>query len=58
MTGARHGMCELMRHGMAGERHGNGMGAAWHGELAFNVHEEGNWCFISVYSKCNALYMS
>jgi hypothetical protein len=27
---ARHGMCELTRHGMAGERHENGMGAAWH----------------------------
>ena len=27
-AGARHGMCELT-HGMAGERHGNGMGAAW-----------------------------
>ena len=26
-AGARHGMCELT-HGMAGERHGNGMGAA------------------------------
>ena len=25
---ARHGMCELT-HGMAGERHGKGMGAAW-----------------------------
>jgi hypothetical protein len=22
-------MCELMRHGMAEERHGNGMGAVW-----------------------------
>ena len=27
-AGARHGMCELT-HGMAGERHGNGTGAAW-----------------------------
>jgi hypothetical protein len=27
-AGARHGMCELTK-GMAGERHGNGMGAAW-----------------------------
>jgi hypothetical protein len=39
MAGARHGMCELTRHGIAGERHGNSMGAAWarHGmcELAF-----------------------
>jgi hypothetical protein len=25
---ARHGMCELTN-GMAGERHGNGMGTAW-----------------------------
>jgi hypothetical protein len=25
MARARHGMCELMRHGMAGERHGRGM---------------------------------
>jgi hypothetical protein len=29
MAGARHGMCELTRHGMGGERHGNTMGAAW-----------------------------
>ena len=28
MAWARHGMCELT-HGMAVERHGNGMGAAW-----------------------------
>ena len=27
-AGARHGMCELT-HGMARERHGNGMGTAW-----------------------------
>jgi len=27
-AGARHGMCEL-KNGMAGERHGSGMGAAW-----------------------------
>jgi hypothetical protein len=36
-----HGMYELTRHGMAGEPHGNGMGAASarHGmcELAFSV---------------------
>jgi hypothetical protein len=25
MSGARHAMCELTRHGMAGERHGRGM---------------------------------
>jgi hypothetical protein len=25
MAEARHGMCELTRHGMAGERHGHGM---------------------------------
>jgi hypothetical protein len=25
LAGARHGMCELMRHGMAGELHGHGM---------------------------------
>jgi hypothetical protein len=31
MTGARHGMCELTRHGMAEKRHGRNMGAAWHG---------------------------
>jgi hypothetical protein len=24
-AGARHGMCDLLRHGMAGERHGRGM---------------------------------
>jgi len=28
MAGARHGMWELT-HGVAGERHGKGMGAAW-----------------------------
>jgi hypothetical protein len=40
MAGARHDMCELTLHGMAGERHGHGMDTAWtrHGmyELAFN----------------------
>jgi hypothetical protein len=25
MAGTRHGMCELTRYGMAGERHGRGM---------------------------------
>jgi hypothetical protein len=30
MEGARHGMCEITRHGMAGEKHGNGIGATWH----------------------------
>jgi hypothetical protein len=35
MAGAQHGMCELTWHGMAGEQHGNAMGAAWHCELAF-----------------------
>jgi hypothetical protein len=39
MAGARRGMCELTRHGIAGERHGKGMDASWarHGmcELAF-----------------------
>jgi hypothetical protein len=46
MAAARHGMCELTRHSMAGERHGRGMarhgrgvGAAWHGvcEIALYV---------------------
>jgi hypothetical protein len=23
-------MCEITRHGMAGEKHGNGIGATWH----------------------------
>jgi hypothetical protein len=40
MAGARHGMRELTRHGMAWERHGNGLGSEWtlHDmyELAFN----------------------
>jgi hypothetical protein len=31
MAEARHGTCELMRHGVAGERHGRGMTC----ELAF-----------------------
>jgi len=42
MAGARYGMYELTRHGMAGARHGHSMGTAWHGmarhamcELAF-----------------------
>jgi hypothetical protein len=39
MEGARHGMCELTRHGMAWQ--GNGMGTAWarHGmcELALTL---------------------
>jgi len=25
MAGVRHGMCELTRHGIAGEQHGHGM---------------------------------
>ena len=29
MVGARHGTCELARHGIAGERHGTDRGAAW-----------------------------
>jgi hypothetical protein len=40
MAGAWHGMCELTRQNMTGERHGNGMSAVWaqHGmcELALN----------------------
>jgi hypothetical protein len=34
MAGARHGVCELRRNDIAGERHGNGMGAAWHVAVA------------------------
>jgi hypothetical protein len=36
MAGMQHGMCELTRHGMAGERHTNGKGAAWHVQISFN----------------------
>jgi hypothetical protein len=37
MTGVRHGMCELTRYGMAGERHGYGIGAAWHLWISLKV---------------------
>jgi hypothetical protein len=36
MAGARHGLWELTRHGMAEERHGNGRGAAWHVWISLN----------------------
>jgi hypothetical protein len=43
MAAGRNGMCELARHGMAGERNGNGIETAWdrHGmrELALRVVE-------------------
>jgi hypothetical protein len=34
-----HGMCELMWQRMAGDWHGNGMGAAWH--MGINVAGNG-----------------
>jgi len=47
--GARHGMCELT-HGMAGERHGNGMGAAWARHAMCESAFRGRRCEISCYS--------
>jgi hypothetical protein len=40
MAVVQHGMCELTRHGMVEEWHGNVMGAAWH-------------VCISLFSMCN-----
>jgi hypothetical protein len=36
MAGARHGMCELKRNGVAKKRHGRGMGAVWHVWISLN----------------------
>jgi hypothetical protein len=33
-------VCELTRHGFAGEQHGHEMGAVWHCELAFRHTRE------------------
>ena len=52
-AGAWHGMCELT-HGVAGERHGNAMGAAWERhamcESVFNIPYTGGCSHSFIYS--------
>jgi hypothetical protein len=48
MAGARHGMCELTRNGMAWARHG--MGTAWHGHgMAWARH---GMCELAFTDRC------